>query len=202
EWRLGDVISTVVAAGGFLPLAQNAFTRCEIIIPDFFRRGHRRIGEAQKVGREFVAAVDAERIGLLGECDNVLLSARKAPDHDPRQTILALEPYEPVFEDYERQDIDAWPVWNEIAPVSPTRRRERRPDNLEIFGAISIGADDQRRAAFEGGMVFHFVLDAGLTRGNERRLGIGCGKIDEPRFRCFVIVGRNIAEASRRMAAD
>ena len=63
-------------------------------------------------------------------------------------------------EDYERQDIDARPVRNEIAPVSPTGRGERRPDNLEIFGTISIGADDQRRAAFEVGMVFHFVLDA------------------------------------------
>ena len=61
---------------------------------------------------------------------------------------------------------------------------------------------EARRAALEGGMVLHFVLDAGLARGNERRLGIGCGKINEPRLRCFVIVGRNIAEASRRMAAD
>ena len=32
------------------------------------------------------------------------------------------------------------------------------------------------------------VLDAGFARGNERRLGRGCGKIDEPRFRCFVIM--------------
>ena len=91
---------------------------------------------------------------------------------------------------------------NKIAPVCPTKRGERRPDNLEIFGAISIGANDQRRAAFEGGMVFHFILDAGLARGNKRWLGIGCGKIDEPRFRRLVIVDRNIAEASRRMAAD
>ena len=132
----------------------------------------------------------------------MLFSARKAPNHDARQTILALEPYEPIFEDYERQDIDAWPVRNEIAPVSPTGRGKRRPNNLEILGAVGIGANDQRRAAFEGGMVFHFVLDAGLARGNERRLGIGCGKIDEPRFRCFVIVGRNIAEAPRQMTVD
>src|SRR6266404_6102149 len=115
-----------MAAGNFPPLAQNAFARCQIIIPDFFRCGHRRIGEAQKVGRELVAAVDAERIGLLGERDNVLFSARKASNHNARQTILALEPYEPVFEDYEREDIDAWPVRNEIAPVSPTGRGERR----------------------------------------------------------------------------
>jgi hypothetical protein len=129
-------------------------------------------------------------------------TARRRISARARQAILALEPDEPVFENYERQDIDAWPVRNEIAPVCPTGRGERCPNNLEIFGAIGIGADDQRRAAVEGRMVFHFVLDAGLARGNERRLGIGCGKIDEPRFRCFVIVGRNIAEASRRMATD
>src|SRR5262249_15832597 len=146
--------------------------------------------------------VDAERIGLLGRWDTGLLAGRKAPNHDARQAILALEPYEPVFEDYERQDIDAWPVRNEIAPVCPIGRGERRPDNLEIFGAISIGADDQRRAAVKGGMGFHFVLDAGLARGNKRRLGIGCGKSDEARLRWLVIVGRNIAEASRRMATD
>ena len=34
------------------------------------------------------------------------------------------------------------------------------------------------------------------------RLGIGCGKINQPRFRCFMIMGRDIAEASGRMAAN
>ena len=107
---------------------------------------------------------------------------RKALNHEARQTILALEPYEPVLEDYERQNINSWSVRNEIAPVSPTGVGERRPDNLKILCAISIGPDDQRRAAFEGGMVLHFVLDAGLARGNESWLGIRGGKIDEPRF--------------------
>ena len=35
---------------------------------------------------------------------------------------------------------------------------------LEIFGTISIGADDQRRPILELGMVFHLVLDAALAR--------------------------------------
>ena len=94
-----DVIATVMAAGDFLPLAQNAFARCEIVIPDFVRRRHRRIGKSKNVGRELVAAVDAERIGLLGKCDNVFLAARKVLNHDTGQTIFALEPYEPVLED-------------------------------------------------------------------------------------------------------
>jgi hypothetical protein len=87
---LRDVIGTVVAAGDVLPLAQNAFARCQVIIPDFFRRRHRRIAEAQKVGRELVAPLDAEPIGLLGECDHVLLAAREVMNYDARQTILAL----------------------------------------------------------------------------------------------------------------
>ena len=196
------VVGAVVAAGDFLPLAQNTLPRREIIVPDFFRRGHRRIGEAQEVGRELVAAVDAERIGFLGECDHVLLAACEAPDHDARQAILALETYQPVLEHQEHQDIDARPMRNEIAPVGPTGRGERRPDDLEILGTVGIGADDQGRAAVEGGMVLDLVLDAGLARGNERRLGRGCGKIDQPRFRRLVIMGRDIAEASRRMAVD
>ena len=55
----------------------------------------------RRFGGELVAAVDAERIGLLGERDNVLLAGLKSPDHDARQTILAFEPYEPVLEDHE-----------------------------------------------------------------------------------------------------
>ena len=87
-----EVIGTIMAAGDFLPLAQNAFARWKIIIPDFVGRRHRRISKAQNVGRELVAAVHAERIGLLGKCDNVFLAARKALNHDTRQTILALQP--------------------------------------------------------------------------------------------------------------
>src|ERR1700730_15762484 len=156
-----------MAGGDFLPLAQNAFARWKIIIPDFVWLCHLRISKAQNVGRELVAAVHAECIGLLGECDNVFLAARKVLNHDTGQTILALEPYEPVLEDYERKDINSWPVRNEIAPVSPAGGGERRPSYLEILCAISIGSDDQRRRAFEYGMVFHFVLDAGLACGNE-----------------------------------
>ena len=104
--------------------------------------------------------------------------SRKAPNHDARQAILALEPDEPVFEDYERQDIDAWPVRNEIAPVCPIGRGERRPDNLEIFGAISIGADDQRRAAVKAGWCstsywtpdWRAAISVGSALGTERSM--------------------------------
>ena len=140
--------------------------------------------------------------GFFGKCEDVLLAARKVLDHDAWQTILSLQSYEPVLKDYKRQQIDPRPIRDEVAPVSSTGRGEWRPDNLEIFGAVGVGADDQRRRAFKGGMVFRIVLNAGLPRGNERRLAIGCEKIDEPLFRGFVIVGRNVAEASRQMAAD
>jgi hypothetical protein len=60
--------------------------------------------------------------------------------------------------------------------VGPAGCAERRPHDLEILGAIGIGADDQCRAAVEGGMVLDLVLDAGLARGNERRLGRGAAR--------------------------
>src|SRR5437660_1478045 len=109
-----------MAAGDFLPLAQSAFARCETIIPDFVGRRHRRIGEAQKVGRELVATMHAERIGLLGECDSVLLATRKAPNHDARQTILALEPYHlppiPFIDDPQPK---GGPLLGPLCPIRP-----------------------------------------------------------------------------------
>jgi hypothetical protein len=101
-----------------------------------------------------------------------------------------------------KNDRNSWLVRNEIAPVSPAGGGERRPDYLEILCTIGVGADDQRPVAFEGGMVFHFVLDAGFARGNEHWLGIRGGKIDEPLFRRLMIVDGDNAGTSRQGAAD
>ncbi len=51
-------------------------------------------------------------------------------------------------------------------------------------------------------VVFDLVLDAGLARGDERRLRVGHGEVDEPDFRGLVIVRRDIAVTARNVAAD
>ena len=191
-----------MTARDFLALAQRACARREIVVPDFGRRRHRGIGEAQKVRGELVTAIDAERIGLLRERDDVLLASLKPPDHNARQAVVAFEAYEPVPKDHERQHVNAAAVWNEIAPIRPTGRRERRPGDLEVFGAVGVRADDQRRPAIESGMVFDFVLNAGFARGNERRFRRGRGEVNEPNFRGLVIMRRNVAETARCMATD
>ena len=191
-----------MAARYFLALAQRACARREIIVPDFGRRRHRGIGEAQKVRGELVTAVDAERIGLLREGDDVLLASLKPPDHNARQAVVAFEAYEPVPKDHERQNVNAAAVGNEIAPIRPAGRRERRPGDFEVFGALCVRADHQRRSAVEGGMVFDFVLNTGFARGNECRFRRGRGEVKEPNFRGLVIVRRNVAETARCMAAD
>ena len=60
----------------------------------------------------------------------------------------------------------------------------------------------ESRPAFEGGMVFDFVLNTGFARGNEGRFRRGGREVKEPNFRGLVIVRRNVAETARRMAAD
>ena len=109
---------------------------------------------------------------------------------------------EPILQEQKGQDVNAGTMWNEIAPIVAARRGERHPDDLEIFGAVGVGADNQSRSAVESRMVFDFVLDAGFARGNERQLGLGRSEIDEPDFRGFVIVRRYVAEMSRCVAAD
>ena len=71
----GDVVGRIVAGRNLLALAQYARARRHVVVIDFRRRRHRRIGEAQIRGVEFVAAHGVERIGGLVEGDGVLFAA-------------------------------------------------------------------------------------------------------------------------------
>lgn len=130
-----------MAARDFLALAQRAFACREIVVPNLGRRSHRGIGEAQEISGELVTAIEAERIGLLRERDDVLLASFKPPDDNTRQAVFAFEAYELVRKDRERQHVNAAAVWNEIAPIRPTRRRKWRPRDLEVLGAVGVRAD-------------------------------------------------------------
>ena len=104
-------------ARDLLPLAQPSRAMGEIIVPDFRRRRHRRIAELQRIGVEFVSRIEAERIGLLVERDDVFLAVGEPPHHDAGETVLALQPDQPAGKDREAQDVDAGPMGNDIAPM-------------------------------------------------------------------------------------
>ena len=90
--------------------------------------------------------------------------------------------------DDEREDVDSGPVRHQIAPMVAARRVERRPDDLEVFGAVGIGADEQRRSAIERRMMIDVVLHTGFARRDQRGRGIRGGEIEKVDFGGLVIV--------------
>ena len=191
-----DIGGRIVAGRNFLALAQHACALDEVVVPDFVRCRHRRIGEAQRVGLEFVTRIGTERISLLSKRDGVFLAGLKLVHNDAWQAVGALEPDQPVGIDGECQHVDAWTIRHEILPVFVRRRRHGRPDDFEILRFVRIGADDERRCAAEIGMMLDLVVDVRPPRRHQRRRGFRVGQIEQPAFRGFVIVNGNLRIAA------
>ncbi len=177
----GDVVGRVVARGHLVPLAEHPLSRRHVVIVDAARRGHRRIGEAERVGRELVAAKQSERVRFLVEGDAVFLAGGDVADHDAGQTAFAFEPDEPVPVGRVRQDQAAVLVRDQVPPVLAAGRRHRRGDDLEVLGIAGIGQDVEDAV----GLV-DFVL-----------LGGAAGR-DQP-WRATGIVGRENVDLRRLM---
>ena len=164
------IVGWIVSARHFPPLAQDSRALRQVIVPHFGRRRHRRIAEAQRVGRKLVAVLDAERIGFLVEGDRVLLAAGEMPHDDARQTVGAFQPDQPVGEHHMGENEYSRAMRDEVAPMRAARVRQRRDNELEVLGAVGVGEQNQRRFAREGGMMLDFVAQRRLARGDQRRL--------------------------------
>ncbi len=185
----GDVVGGVVAGRDFLALAQHPRPLRHVVIVDFGRRRHRRIGEAQIGGLEFVAAHRVQRIGGLVEGDGVLLTAREIADDDGGQRIGALQPHHVAGIKLDIEDVDAFAIRDQVAPVRPLRRFERRGDDLEVDGAVGIGEDEQFVAA-----VGDRILHAALAACDQARRRVGIGKIDQALLGGFVVAAGDHAK--------
>ena len=162
-----DVVGGVVAARHLLRLAQGARARLHVVVEDLGRRGHRRVGEAQRRGVELVAAGDAQRIGLLGEGDGVLGAVGEAADDDARQAVLALEPRpggpgrrSPPGSGGRacgRRSRASWPRSGAASGASQTRKSSAPPElvvmirrspwcSTRVFVAVLARRDQARRA--------------------------------------------------------
>ena len=159
-----DVERRVVAARNFLSLAKLSRPRVHVVVEHLRRRRHRRIGEAQGRRVVFVAVRDAERIGLLGEGDGVLLAVGEAAHDDARQAVLALEPNEKVLVGDDVEDQPPGLVRLDLPPMLAARRIDRRLDDSIILGAAGIGQDDQPSL-----VMIDRVIVLGLARRDEAR---------------------------------
>ena len=192
-----DVIGGVVAGRNLLALAQGAGAGRHVVIENFRRRRHRRIGKAQIGGVEFVAAHGVERIGRLVEGDGVLVAIGHVADDDRRQRVGALQPHHVAGIELDIEDVDALAVRNEVAPVGACRRGQRRGRHLEVDGAIGVGEDEQFVAAL-GDRILHALL----ARRDQKRRRIGIAEIDQPMLRGFVVAAGNDAEAAAGALMD
>ncbi len=93
--------------------------------------------------------LDAERVGLLVESDRMLFAAVETPHDDARQAVGALQPDQPVGEHEISEDEDARSVRDEIAPLRASGIRKRSHHDLEVFGVVGIGKQDQHGLAEE-----------------------------------------------------
>ena len=178
-----DIVLRIVAGRHFLRLAQRALARAHVVVEDLRRRRHRRIGEAHDVGVVFVGARQAERIGFLVEGDHVLLAGRAVADDDARQAVLALQPDEESLKPTDARGSAGRARAATSSSSCRDRVGDRRGHDLEVLGAVGIGQDEEDVAAF-----LKIVLQAGLARRDELRLGSGSSAGEEPVFRGLVVV--------------
>ena len=185
----GDVVGRIVAGGNFLTLAQSSRAARHVVVIDFRRRRHRRIGKAQIGGVEFIAAHRIQRIGRLVERNRMFVRRFEIADHDGGQRVGALQPHQMAGIEFDIDDVDAVAVRDQVAPVGAFRRFQRRGDDLEVDGAVGIGENEQLVAA-----IGDRILHAFLARRDQTRLRRGIGEIDQPLLRGFVVAAGDHAE--------
>ena len=121
----------------------------------------------------------------------------KMADDDARQARLALQPHEEVLVDREVEDQPAGNVRDEVAPVAPAGRGDRRGDDLEVLRPVGIGEDEEAVVA-----VVEVVLLGRLAPRDQARLAVRPVGVEHAEFRGLVVVGRDRDEAPRLGLAD
>ena len=122
-------------------------------------------------------------------------------DDDARQAVLALQAGHEVLEHGDVEDQAAGGVGHEFAPVCRGGSCEKRLADLEVFGALAVGHDDQP-VAVGGHGVFDAVFVAGLASSDEDRRARGVGRIDEMHLARLVVVDHDLDEAVGLGPAD
>jgi len=176
---LDFVVVRIVPGRHFLLFTQNAVLGGEIIVKDLRRRGRRRVIDPHFRGVILIADRSAERIGFFIKSNHLFRAAGAFAHNDTRQALMTLQADKVILQHIHAEYKRSRRVRDKICPVVAARCIDRRRDNLEVNGVISIGRDDKLIAP-----MFCAVFDVRLTRCDclqFGRLGIGFEIVD---FRC------------------
>ena len=97
----------------------------------------------------------------------MLVVIGKPADDDPWKTFRTLQANEPIAKNDNVEQQCAGPVCDKIAPVFAAGRLKRGEDDLEVFGVIRVGLNNQSRLAIQRRMMLDAVADA-LFAGLEK----------------------------------
>ena len=136
---LGDVLRRVVARHGLL-LQLAAFAGLGVDLVGRGRRGHRGVAVAQPVGTGFRIGRQAHRVRRLVGLD-VVATAVGLDHAQAFQRVGAFGHHAEAVEQFETLDEHVVAVRHPVLPVLARSRVGRRGHDLEVGGAIGVGAD-------------------------------------------------------------
>ena len=197
EQPTGHVVGRVVPARHALALAQGAVAAAAIIVPGQGRRRHGGIDEPDRRGVEFMARLEAQRVGVLGEGDSMLVARVEIAHDDARLGVLDLHPDQVPGEEVEVADHHASPVRNEVRPGVASGRVERSGHHLEVLGSVRVGADEQALAP-----VLNGIDQQGFARLHHAQTRAGLVPVEEMDLRGLVIAGGHRQEGPRLRLRD
>ena len=186
-----------MAARHRLPLAQEPGASRAVVVPGLRRGRHRRVDEADRGRVEGEPGPQAEGVGLLGEGDDVLGAVGEVAHHDPRPGVLDLQPDQVAGEEVQVADHHPGPVRHEVGPVGAARIVERRGDDLEVLGAVRVGADEQPVAA-----MLHPVDQQRRARLHEAQGGVRRPSVEQPDLGGLVVAHGHVEEGAGLRLAD
>jgi hypothetical protein len=127
----------------------------------------------------------------------MLLAVRLAADHQPLESIFALEPDEVAGERDNLENASSLLVRQQLAPVLEVRRRCGRGNDLEVGGAVRISADHQPVPP-----VVHVIAQAPRSSDHQQRFRLRPRCVEQPLLGGIAVFARDHHETAAARGKD